>query len=560
MGSDLKQNIIAIIQEIVDREVTDKESIRVTLDVAKEKQFGDWSVNAAMRLTKKLRRPPLEIAKLIVEKLTLELQEQGLADKIKRIDIKPPGFINLFLANEALYDVLDMIQEQKGSFGKSNKKTKEKILIEFVSANPTGPLSIAHARQAAVGDSLANILEFCGNTVSREYYINDEGNQINNLGLSLRARYNEKLGVKDVEFPEQGYKGEYLHELANGLIAVDGNKFRNDESQKALKKFADFAAGSILKGIDTELSAFGVEFDDWFSQKEHITHDKVKSVLKELELKEFIYEADGATWFRSTQFGDDKDRVVIKSDGQFTYLAPDIAYHKIKFERGFNKLIDILGPDHHGYINRIKAATCALGYEKDDLSVLIIQLATLSRDGKPVRMSTRAGEYITLKELIDEVGRDAARFFFLMRKCDSQLDFDLELAKKHSMDNPVYYVQYAHARICGIFETLGEYTSELKDIKINYAHIAEVECLDLIRKMNSFSTVLTMSARNLDPQGLTTYLRELASEFHSFYNKHRVLDEKNLELTKARSVLIDCARVVIRNGLDLLGVSAPAKM
>ncbi|MFH1061339.1 MAG: arginine--tRNA ligase [Candidatus Omnitrophota bacterium] len=459
-----------------------------------------------------------------------------------------------------MYDVLKLIQSQGDNFGKSSLGKKQKILIEFVSANPTGPLSIAHARQAAVGESLASILAFRGQAVSKEYYINDEGNQIRNLGLSLLFRYKEKLGKTDIEFPDQGYKGEYLFELAQKMIDADGDRFLNDQTEPTIKKFSDFAASSILQGIEQELKCFGVEFDQWFSQKDHITIEKVTQVLNELKTKNLIYELDGATWFKSTQFGDDKDRVVIKSDGLFTYLAPDIAYHKMKFDRGFDKLIDILGPDHHGYINRIKASACALGHNKDDLEVLIIQLATLSRDGQPVKMSTRAGEYITLRELVDEVGCDAARFFFLMRRCDTHLDFGLELAKKHSMDNPVYYVQYAHARICSIFEAANQYKSELENIKINYALINEPESLDLIRRLNAFSDVLQLCAITLDPQALTTYLRELASEFHGFYNKHRVFAEGQWETTKARLVLIECVKQVICTGLKLLGVSAPLKM
>lgn len=560
MQYDLKKIIIQTIEEIIiDNSLSDRK-VLIEIENSKEARFGDWSINTAMKLVKDCKKPPLEIAQFLTEKLQEKLKQKQLNNKIEKIEIKPPGFINIFLAKKTMHEVLKIIQQQGENFGRSTLENKQKILIEFVSANPTGPLSIAHARQAAVGESLASILVFCGYAVSKEYYINDEGNQIRNLGLSLLVRYKEILGKTDIEFPEQGYKGEYLFELARKMIELEGDKFLNDQTEPTIKKFSDFAASSILLGIEHELKCFGVEFDQWFSQKDHITINKINQVLSELKSKNLIYELDGASWFKSTEFGDDKDRVVIKSDGLYTYLAPDIAYHKIKFDRGFDKLIDILGPDHHGYINRIKAAACALGHNKDDLQVLIIQLATLSRDGQPVKMSTRAGEYITLQELVDEVGCDAARFFFLMRRCDSQLDFDLELAKKHSMDNPVYYVQYAHARICSIFEASNQYKSELENIEINYELIFEQESLDLIRRLNAFSDVLQLCALALDPQALTTYLRELAADFHGFYNKHRVYVEGQWELTKARLVLIGCVKQVIYTGLKLLGVSAPLKM
>jgi arginyl-tRNA synthetase (EC 6.1.1.19) len=308
--------------------------------------------------------------------------------------------------------MLRSIKAEGDNFGRSRLGKGQKVLLEFVSANPTGPLSIAHARQAAVGDTLANILDFCGYAVSREYYINDEGNQIRNLGLSLRVRYLELLGHTDVEFPENGYKGDYLYDMAKKIIAEKGDAFAQNEIEEILPFFSAYAADEILGGIREELAVFGVSFDQWYSQKHHITRERIDAVIAALRERGYIYEQEGATWFRSTDFGDDKDRVIIKSDGLFTYLTPDIAYHKLKFERGFDRLINIWGPDHHGYINRLKASVCALGYTRDALEVIIIQLATLFRDGNPVKMSTRAGEYITLQELVQEVGKDAARFSF----------------------------------------------------------------------------------------------------------------------------------------------------
>ncbi len=570
MSNKLKSEIITLLERVVRQQAPGaaKDCCAIEVEIPKDSRFGDWSLNIAMRLKKELRQPPLKIAEALSVGLQSAINDAGLAGKIDKIEVKQPGFINIFLSDEALGDVLNEVAESREEFGRYRKRDGERILIEFVSANPTGPLSIAHARQAAVGDSLARILEFCGYDVKKEYYINDEGNQIRNLGLSLRARYLEKLGI-DCAFPEDGYKGEYLYGLADELIAKVRDKYASDDSPEALEYFSAYAAARILKQIREELKIFAVEFDNWYSQKNHITEERISAALAELKSKGYIYEQDGATWFRSTEFGDDKDRVVIKSDGQYTYLTPDISYHKLKYERGFTRLINIWGPDHHGYINRIKAAVRALGHDPRELAVIIIQLATLFRDGKPVVMSTRAGEYITLSELVEEVGQDAARFFFLMRRCESQLEFDLELAKKHTMDNPVYYVQYAHARISGIKKVLGPVARECGYADVEeFARSADLSCLkeeearSLIRKINGFSAVLEACAKNLDPQGLTNYLRELASEFHSYYNKFRIYteDKSQWELTKARFYLVECVRCVIASGLRLAGVSAPEEM
>jgi len=378
----------------------------------------------------------------------------------------------------------------------------------------------------------------------------------------------ETIGKKNVIFPENGYKGQYLYPLAEELAGQKEQAFLKEPAGKATDFFASFAVKKILEEIKTELEEFGVHFDNWYSQKKHITLSEIESALAVLRKGGYIYEEDGAVWFQATQFGDDKDRVIIKSDKQPTYLCPDIAYHKMKFERGFDRLVNIWGPDHHGYINRLKAAVCALGHKADDLKILIIQLASLFRNGKPVAMSTRAGEYITLRELIREVGRDAARFFFLMRRCDSQLEFDLELAKKHSLENPVYYVQYAHARISGIRKTfmsamqLRGYHSHQLIGDADASLLTQEEEVDIIRKLHCFHDVVTGCALTLDPQGLTTYLRELAGDFHAFYNKHRVYSEDSgqWELSKARFLLVDCVRQVIHNGLMMMGVHAPEEM
>ncbi|MBI4846692.1 MAG: arginine--tRNA ligase [Candidatus Omnitrophica bacterium] len=582
MSFELKNSMIGAIKEIIkENSLSQDENFIIDIEIPKEKKFGDWSINVAMKLARQVKKNPLEISRFISELLWKKANDLGFGAKIKAMEVKPPGFLNIFLSAEALFDVLKKIRNQKEEFGSSKLGHKEKIMIEFVSANPTGPLSIAHARQAAVGDTLANILTFCGYEVCREYYINDEGNQIRNLGLSLLVRYLEFLGYKDIQFPEQGYRGDYLCNYARNIKPeeVTGIDFaviaQNMKSlgflpeENIIEFFSNYAAAIILREIKIQLSEFGVIFDEWYSQKDHITKDKIENALSHIADKGYIYEKDKATWFKSTDLGDDKDRVIIKSDGLFTYVTPDIAYHNLKFERGFSRLINIWGPDHHGYINRIKAAVCALGHRKEELDILIIQLATLFRDGKPVKMSTRAGEYITLEELMSEVGKDAARFFFCMRRCDSQLEFDLELAKKQSLENPVYYIQYAHARISGIkdilkpiarqsgYKNLEEFT---RDAQLEL--LKEEEALDIIRKLSNFPDVIENCSHCLDPQGLTTYLRELAGDFHSYYNKYRIKadDDSECQLTKARFFLVECVRQVIYNGLKLLGVSAPEGM
>ncbi len=560
MSQPLKRVIIDTIKEIILENNLSTGELNIYLENPKEKIFGDWSVNIAMKLAKQSKKPPRELAEFILRLLQEKLKVLKLSDKIEKMEIKPPGFINIFLGPKARSDVLKIIQQEKANFGHSQSGKGKKVLIEFVSANPTGPLSIAHARQAAVGDSLANILSFFGYEVNREYYINDEGNQIKILGESLIARYREYAGEKNIQFPEDGYKGDYLKEIAKKL--KDDNECEKYSSEDEFKQcFADIASDNTLTTIKSELKELEVNFDNWFSQKKNITNDKIKDVLEELDVKGFIYEKDGATWFKSTSLGDDKDRVLVKSDGNYTYLTPDIAYHKDKFKRGFTRLINIWGPDHHGYIKRLKAAVCALGHKEEDIDILIIQLTTLFRKGKPVAMSTRAGEYITLVELIDEVGKDAARFFFLMRRCDSHLEFNLELAKKQSPENPVYYVQYAYARIVNIKKLKDETHSGFNEENVDYSLLKEEEAVELIRLLSRFPDVVEDCAINLEPQTLTVYLRELAGQFHVFYDKHRVVAfNSEPELSLARFCLVDCVRQVIHTGLKLLGVSAPERM
>ncbi|MEI6632088.1 MAG: arginine--tRNA ligase, partial [bacterium] len=453
--------------------------------------------------------------------------------------------INFYLRNEYFYGELKKILKKgKGALRLSLGNGK-KVLIEFVSANPTGSLSVAHARQAAVGDVLANIMSFAGFKVKREYYLNDEGNQINILGDSVRLRLLELKG-EEIEFPQNYYQGDYIYDIAKSIQGREGK----------VKDLGGYAAGYILEIIRKELFDFGVDFDYWYSQKKLRESGKIKKAFQLLKKKGFLYEQEGALWFKSTPFGDDKDRVVVKSDGSFTYLAPDIAYHQDKFRRGFNWLINLWGPDHHGYIKRLTASVEALGRGVDSLSVIIVQLATIFRDGKPVQMSTRKGQYITLREVLDEVGRDASRFFFLMRRTSSHLDFDLDAAKKQNAENPVYYVQYAHARICSI---LRNSKTTLKPSGFDLGLLREKEELELLKKLKQFSYILEVCSKTLDPYMLTVYLQELAEAFHKFYDTHRVLGQED-KLTRARLALLEGTRVVIATALEILGVSLPQSM
>jgi len=509
-----------------------------------DNRFGDFTTNIALKLSKLLKKSPLQIAAELVESIQKEIPESELKDLISQVKVEGAGFVNFYLEASYFYDQLGKIITQGKDALRLDAGKGKKVLIEFVSANPTGSLSVAHARQAAVGDCLANILEFLNFTLQREYYLNDEGNQINILGKSVQLRRQELAGEK-IEFPENYYQGDYISEIAK---EADKQKIKD-------AGLGDFAADYILRIIKQELSDFGVNFDCWYSQKELAKSGKIEDSFAQLRNKGFLYEQDGALWFKSTAFGDDKDRVVIKSDGSQTYLAPDIAYHQDKFNRGFSWLINLWGPDHHGYINRIKASIQALGHSPESLSVIIVQLATIFRNGTPVQMSTRRGQYITLREVLDEVGADAARFFFLMRRTSSHLDFDLEVAKKQSAENPVYYVQYAHARICSILRSA---TIQIKE-DLDFSVLAEKEELDLIKKLLEFEAILNVCLVTCDPYMLTVYLQELSESFHKFYDLYRVLGQGDA-LTSARLALIKGVKIILSCGLELLGVSQPEKM
>lgn len=517
----------------------------ILMDLPTDKRFGDFTTNIALKLSKELKQQPRVIASRLVEFIQKEIAKTGLKELVTKVKVEGAGFINFYLKEDYFYEKLRKIIAVGKEALKADLGGTRKVLIEFVSANPTGSLSVAHARQAAVGDCLASILDFLNFQVSREYYLNDEGNQINILGKSVQLRLKELQG-ETTEFPENYYQGDYIKDIAQEAQA------------KGIKEedLGDFASGYILKIIKQELDDFGVKFDCWYSQKALAKSGKVEKAFEQLKQKEFLYEQDGALWFKSTVFGDDKDRVIIKSDGSQTYLAPDIAYHQDKFDRGYSWLINLWGPDHHGYINRIKASIEAFGHNKDDLSVVIVQLATIFRYGQEVQMSTRRGQYITLREVLDEVGKDAARFFFLMRRTSSHLDFDLEVAKKQSAENPVYYVQYAHARICSILRSSPPAAGmEGLDLSV----LKEKEELGLIKKMLEFEAVLNICLVTCDPYMLTVYLQELSESFHKFYDLHRVLGQSDV-LTCARVALITGTKIVLSCGLELLGIAQPEKM
>jgi arginyl-tRNA synthetase len=454
---------------------------------------------------------------------------------------------------------LTTVHARRERFGMPEIGGRKKVQVEFVSANPTGPLHIGHARGAVVGDVLANLLAAAGYAVSREYYINDAGNQMHNLGRSLWYRYLEQMG-RAVEFPEGCYRGDYMKELASQVVARDGDAHLTSAEEAVVPVFTDFAAGAILEGIKQDLRAFGVTFDCYFSERDLYRDDGVGRLLTELQEKGFVYREEETLWFKTTAFGDDKDRVVVRANGEPTYFAADIAYHADKFRRGFDRVIDVWGADHHGYISRLYAGIQAMGHSPEDLRIILVQLVSLLRDGAPVAMSTRSGEFVTLREVVDEVGRDAARYNFMMRRSDSHLDFDLELAKKQSNENPVYYVQYAHARICSILRMAQERgCGAPADGEAALDRLTLPEEIDLIKAVMRFPEMIEGAVKTLEPHRLTFYLNDLAALFHSYYNRNKVLSDDS-GMSEARLYLVESVRIVLSNTLKLLGVSTPERM
>ena len=529
----------------------------IEVEIPRDEKMGDFATTAALKLSKTLKKSPRDIAAEIVSKLN----EQS-SELFESIDIAGPGFINFRFNKVFFCDRLKTILEGEGSLLRSDIGKGQKIQVEFVSANPTGPLHIGHGRGAAVGNALCNILEAAGYDVEKEFYINDAGLQIKLLGQSVYARYQQLLG-NDIEFPEDGYKGEYIESIANVINAKEGDIYLNKTFDQCGESITEFSYKMMLENIKQDLKDFGVVFDRWQSEKALHENDLVSDALTSLQDKGLLYEQGGARWFKSSEFGDDKDRVVKKQDGEFTYFASDISYHKNKLDRGFDEIIDIWGADHHGYIQRIRSVLEAFDLPKDKFRVILIQMVSLLRHGEPVQMSKRAGAFITLREVIEEVGSDITKFIFLTRKADSHLDFDIDVAKEQSSENPVFYVQYAFARISSIFrQAVEKQVQGVEGSRIQGADLSllkEDEEISLIKKLLQYPMVFEGAAIACEPHRITYYLQELAGVFHAYYYKHRVISDDN-QLSLARLSLCKGVIIILEEGLKLLGVSAPDRM
>ncbi|KJR97850.1 MAG: arginyl-tRNA synthetase [Desulfobulbaceae bacterium BRH_c16a] len=526
---------------------------KFTVELPKHEGMGDFATNMALVLAGAEKKNPRELAKTIVEKLAKD------SELIERLEIAGPGFINISLKQDVWRRLIPVIIGEGANFGKSTIGRRRKVMVEFVSANPTGPLSIGHGRQAILGDSIARLLEATGHDVFREYYFNDAGRQMRVLGESTRARYLELLGEK-FEFPEDGYQGEYIIDIARSLVDEHGDALKNHVDVKPFKEQAEKA---IFKDISRTLERMGIVFDNYFNEHSLYEDGHIDDVVAELRAKGYVYEKDNATWFKTTEFGHEQDRVIIKSSGEPTYRLPDIAYHREKFRRNFDWLIDIFGSDHIATIPDVLAGVKALGYDPDKVTVVLHQFVTLTREGRQVKMSTRKANFVTVDELVDEVGLDPVRFFFMMRKADSQLEFDLDLATRQSQENPVYYVQYGYARLCSIVRQAGEKGIALPEFSEIDATLLtllkEPEEIGLLKTLSSFPATLESSALELAPHKYIYYLMELAGQLHSYYNKHKVITD-DIPLTRARLCLIMALQVVLKNGLVMVGLSAPDKM
>lgn len=521
---------------------------QIVIEIPKDKSHGDYASNIAMQMTKVLRKNPRMIAEGIVEVL-----DQASAD-IESVEIAGPGFLNFRIKSTSLASVIEKALKENDAFGQNNSGNGLKINVEYVSANPTGNLHLGHARGAAWGDSVTRLLKASGYDVCREYYINDAGNQVYNLGLSLYARYHQAFGIEK-ELPEDGYYGEDVIKIANDMKEEYGDRYLNDDSAETATFFRKEGIRRELDKLKVDLDAYRVHFDVWTSEQSLHDEGKVEAALEALTKLGKTYEQDGAIWFRSTEYGDDKDRVLKKSDGSYTYLVPDIAYHITKFDRGYEKLVNFWGADHHGYIPRMKAAMQAFGKDKDVLEVDIIQMVRLVEDGHEVKMSKRTGNAITIRELMEDIGVDAARYFFVQRALDTHLDFDIGLARKQSNDNPVYYAQYAHARICSILRQV----PDMEDAE-SFELLTHEKEIALMKYMNEFTNVVADSAVQRAPHKMCNYIQKLAQHFHSFYNACKVIDPENMELTKQRCALLKATKITLKNALYLVGVEAIEKM
>lgn len=522
----------------------------IIIDIPKDNKNGDYATNVAMQLTRVLKQNPRGIAQTIIEHMNLK------AASIEKVEIAGPGFINFFMKKDVITNVLKEVLLEKNDYGKSDFGKQEKYNIEYVSANPTGELHLGHARGAALGDSISRIMTKAGFDVTREYYVNDAGAQISNLASSLIARYHQAYG-KDYPMPEDGYHGKDVKAIAALIKEEVGERYLHDESKETFEFFKATGVKYEMERLKEVLRDFRVEFDHWFSETTLYKENRIEPTIEKLKQKGHTYEKDGALWLQSTKFGDDKDRVLVKSDGSYTYLTPDISYHLDKLSRGYDKLVDLLGADHHGYIGRMKASLQALGYDADTLSIDIIQMVRLIQDGQEVKMSKRTGNAVTIRDLIEDIGVDAARYFFVSKAGNTMFDFDLSLAGSQTNDNPVYYAQYAHARMCSI-----ELMAETNEITIadSFDLVSHPKEIELIKYINEFRNVIIDSAENRAPHKITNFIQKLAQLFHSFYAECKVVDKENVELSAQRLAVVKATKITLKNALELVGVSAPEKM
>lgn len=540
----IKQAILDTVSKLYDFDASEV----INLEIPKDNKFGDYSSNIAMRLVKELKSNPREIAEKIIGELSLN------TELFSEVTIAGPGFIN-FRINQSFYaDVIKQVLTELDTFGKNDSGKGLKVNVEYVSANPTGDLHPGHARGAAMGDSLTRIMSYAGYDVTREFYLNDAGVQIENMARSLQARYYELLN-KEIDFPEDGYKGQDIIDIAQKLVDEVGDKYLVDDLDLYYDDFRAYGLKEETAKLERDLKLFNVEFDVWTTESSIYEAGKVESALEKVIASGHTYELDGALWLKTTDFGDDKDRVLIKSDKNYTYLTPDIAYHQDKYDRGYDMLIDLLGADHHGYINRLKASAQILGYNKDQLEVDITQMALMLKDGEEFKMSKRTGKSISLRELIEETSVDALRYMYVDRAPDSPMTIDLDLAISQSNENPVYYAQYAHARMCSILAQGENY-----EIATDFDLISDTKEIELIKHINEFSNVIADAAKTRLPNKISNYITKLASLFHSFYGSNKVLDESNVELTSQRLGLVKASQVTLSNALNLIGVSAPESM
>ena len=541
----LKQAFIKAIQEAYSVAMEENE---IELSLPKDKAHGDYATNVAMKSSKKLGGKPRDIAETIEKHFDFE------SANVDHLEIAGPGFINLFMKNDSLQAVITKVLEKKDTYGQSDAGHGKKINIEYVSANPTGDLHPGHARGAAVGDSLSRIMKMAGYDVTREYYVNDAGNQINNMALSLQARYLQACG-KEAELPEDGYHGEDLVHIADNIVREYGDKYADIDPKESYSFFRTYGLKAELDKLKSDLNEYRVEFDVWTSEQDIRNRGLVEKAVETLKEKGYTYENDGALYLRTSELGDDKDRVLIKSDGSYTYFTPDIAYHLDKLDRGFDQLVDLFGADHHGYIPRLKAAIQALGYPSEKLDVDIIQMVRMIKDGEEFKLSKRSGKGIALRDLLEEAGVDAVRYFFVSRAGDTQMDFDLDLATKKSNDNPVYYAQYAHARMCSVLEK-GKHI----ELATKYDLITTEKEMTLLKEMNEFEKTIADAANTRMPHKVVNYITKFAQSFHSYYNDSKILDENNMELSAERLALVQACEITLKNALWSIGVEAKEHM